>query len=208
MPTSPLKIGVLVSGRGSNLQAILDAIATKKINATLAVVISNNPESAALDRARKASVPTEILVSQKNEKREAYDKKLVDTLKKYGVELVVLAGFMRILSSTFLTPFKNKVINIHPSLLPKFPGLHAQKQALEAGVTTSGCTVHFVDEGCDTGPIILQTQVSIEPGDTVETLEARILKEEHKLLPKVIDLITKNKVKISGRTITIEENTP
>lgn len=208
MSTSNFKIGVLVSGRGSNLQSILDAILTKKIRATLAVVISNNPKAAALDKARKANVPTEILISQKKETREAYDQKLVDTLKKYGVELVILAGFMRILSSTFLTPFKNKVINIHPSLLPKFPGLYAQKQALEAKVKTTGCTVHFVDEGCDTGPIILQSVIEVKSDDTLEALEKRILLEEHKLLPKVIDLITKNKVKISGRIVTIEENIP
>ncbi len=197
-----MKIGVLVSGRGSNLQALIDSSRIKKM---LAVVISNKPGVLALERAQKAGIPVEVLEANKGEKREAYDQRLASLLQRYQIELVVLAGFMRVLSPSFVSLFKNRIINIHPSLLPSFPGLEAQKQALEAGVSTSGCTVHFVDEGCDTGSVILQKEVPVKPDDTVETLSARILIEEHKLLPKVVDLLARNKVKVIGRKVEIEE---
>lgn len=200
-----MKIGVLVSGRGSNLQALIDSIQEGKVNSKIAVVISNRKEAPALERAKKAAIPTRILLSQPGENRENYNQKLAGVLQNYQVDLVVLAGFMRILSPQMISSYPHRIINIHPSLLPAFPGLDAQKQALEAGVRTSGCTVHFVDEGCDTGPVILQKEVPVKPDDTVETLSARILVEEHKLLPKVVDLLARNKVKITGHKVEIEE---
>ncbi len=200
------KLGILVSGRGSNLQAIIDAIDQKKIVAEIAIVISNKPHAFALERAKKANVQTEIIEPIKGETREDYDDRVLKVLKRYNVDLVVLAGFMRILSSRLVQAYPNKMINIHPSLLPAFPGLQAQKQALEAKASESGVTVHFVDGGCDTGPIIAQTRVPILPTDTEETLSARILVEEHRLLPKIIDLIAKNKVKISNQTVSLLED--
>lgn len=193
-----LKLGILVSGRGSNMDAVIRACAKKEIIATIQVVLSNKADAPALAKAQAAGIKTVIVPAIKGEIREDYDTRLVHELKKNQVELVVLAGFMRLISSKLLEAFPNRIINIHPSLLPLFPGLHAQKQALDAGVKVSGCTVHFVDGGCDTGPIILQTQVPIEKNDTEETLAARILVEEHKILPKAIDLIAKNKVKASS----------
>lgn len=195
---NPLKLGILVSGRGSNMDAVIRACAQKEIAATIQLVLSNKADAPALAKAQSAGIKTVIIPAIKGEIREDYDTRLVHELKNNQVELVVLAGFMRLISSKLLEAFPNRIINIHPSLLPLFPGLHAQKQALDAGVPVSGCTVHFVDGGCDTGPIILQAQVPIEKNDTEETLAARILLEEHKILPKAIDLIAKNKVKASS----------
>lgn len=188
-----LKVGVLVSGRGSNLESLIKASQKGEMAAKIELVISDNPTAPALQKANGAGIPTKIIERAKNEPKSDFEAKIVAEFKKQGVQLVVLAGFMRILSPFFLEQFP--VINIHPSLLPAFPGLQAQKQALEAGVKEAGCTVHWVDQGCDSGPIILQAKVPVLPGDTEETLSARILAEEHKLLPKAIDLIAKNKVR-------------
>lgn len=171
------------------------------MQAQVALVISNKADAFALERAKKANIPTLVLPSVKGEDRAIYESKLIDALTQNKIGLVVLAGFMRILTPHFVNAFKNKIINIHPSLLPSFPGLHVHKQALDHGVKVSGCTVHFVDDGCDTGPIILQATVPVLDNDTEESLAARILTEEHKILPKAIDLYAKNKVKVVNRKV-------
>lgn len=191
-----LKVGVLVSGRGSNLQAILEACSSKNFPARVAVVISNNPEAPALDRAKKFGVPSVVARNGAHQEEE-----ILEGLRQYDVGLVCLAGFMKILSPKFVAAFKNKIMNIHPSLLPSFPGLGAQKKALESGAKRSGATVHFVDEGCDTGPIILQSEVTVHKDDTVESLSERILKEEHKIYPKAIELFATKRLKIVGRRV-------
>jgi len=196
-------IAVLASGRGSNLQSIIDSIQTGKLNVDLKIVISDKSDAYALTRAFEAGFQTEFFPADKGESRESYGKRLADLLTMHKVDLVVLAGFMRIISKSLIERFPNRIINIHPSLLPAFPGLHAQRQAVEAKAKISGCTVHFVDEGCDTGPIILQKEVIVDPSDTEDSLSAKILKEEHQLLPKVIDLLARNKVQISNRLVTI-----
>ena len=193
---------MLISGRGSNLQAIIDAIATKKLNADLAVVISNRPDAAGLDRARKAGV--EALVLDHTDKvrfarREDYDRELVQLLRARRVRLVCLAGFMRLLTPVFLDAFPNGVVNIHPSLLPAFPGTNAQYQALEHGVKWTGATVHLVTAELDGGPIVLQETVAVKDGDTLDMLAARILEREHHLYPLAIQLILNGGWRIEGR---------
>ena len=170
-----INVGVLVSGRGTNLQAIIEAIEEGKIEGKIKIVISDNLDAYALKRAEQHNVETQYINHKEFKNREDYDKKIVETLKNKEVELVVLAGYMRILSSYFIKAYKNKIINIHPALLPSFPGLRAQKQAVEYGVKISGCTVHFVDEGMDSGPIILQSAVEVSEDDTEESLAERIL---------------------------------
>lgn len=201
-----LKIGVLVSGRGSNLQVILDQVAQGKIKVEVRIVISNRPDVQALVRAKKAGVPSMALPKKTGESREDYDKRLVDTLKKHDVQLVVLAGYMRLISNYFISQFPDRILNIHPSLLPAFPGLNVHQRVLEAGVRYSGCTVHLVDDGCDTGPIIAQAVVPVLASDTAESLAARILEKEHEILPKAIDLFAQNKVKIEGRRVLIQDH--
>lgn len=196
-----LKLGILVSGRGSNLESIVDSCSQKKIAAEIRVVISNNPGAPALEKAKKAGLACEVVPNKTGETREDYDKKIVAILLKHRVDLVVLAGFMKLLSPWFVQQFPERIINIHPSLLPAFPGLEAQKQALDYGVQFAGATVHLVDAGCDTGPILLQAAVPVKPDDTVASLSLRILHEEHQILPKAIDLLAKNKVEVSGRKI-------
>jgi len=201
-----LIIGVLASGRGTNLQAIIDNIKSGKLpNVEIGCVISDNPDAKALERARRAGIPAYYIYPGK--KRTVLDpeqeEKYIETLKKHGVELVCLAGFMRILKKKFLDAFPNRIMNIHPALLPAFPGLNAQKQALEYGVKVSGATVHFVDEGIDTGPIILQEAVKVEEDDTVETLADRILKVEHKIYSEAIRLFAEGRLKIEGRRVRI-----
>jgi phosphoribosylglycinamide formyltransferase-1 len=199
-----LPIGVLVSGRGSNLQAILDAIDKGILSAEVKIVISNNADSQAIVRAKERSIPTEILLDKGFSSRSEYDKNLINALTNNGVELVVLAGFMRIMSKDFIKAFPMKIMNIHPALLPSFPGLNVQKKALEYGVKFSGCTVHFVDEGVDTGPIIIQAAVPIYNDDTEETLSERILKEEHKIYPMAVQLFAEGKLKVEGRRVLVE----
>jgi len=197
------KLGVLVSGSGSNLQALLDACARPDFPAEVAVVVSNVSTAFALERARKAGVPAVVLDHKAFGSRVDFEKALAETLVLAGVEWVCLAGFMRLLGADFLGRFPGKVLNIHPSLLPAFPGLHAQKQALERGVKLAGCTVHFVDPGMDTGPIIAQAVVPVLPEDDEAALSARILREEHRLYPLVVKLAATGAVRLqSGRAVT------
>jgi phosphoribosylglycinamide formyltransferase-1 len=181
-----LKLGVLVSGRGTNLQAVLDAVAQDRLDGELRVVISNKPNALALERAAQVGVPTCVIEHRRFPSREAFDAALVEKLKSFGVEWVVLAGFMRVLTGVFIGGMQGRIVNIHPALLPSFPGVHAQRQALEYGVKVTGCTVHLIDEGVDTGPILAQRAVPVQDGDTEETLSARILKQEHALLVSVL----------------------
>ena len=179
-------IGVLISGRGSNLKAIIDAIKDRRLDASIAVVISNRADAQGLDHAIAAGVETLVLSHKSFATREDYDRALVAELKTRGVALVCLAGFMRLLSPAFVDAFPNRILNIHPSLLPKYPGLHPQQQALDDGATQSGATVHFVNKDLDAGPIVLQQSVPVVKGDTAETLAARILEVEHQLYPAAI----------------------
>ncbi len=189
-----IKLGALVSGGGTNLQAILDAIGRGELDAAMTVVVSNRAEAGALERARRAGVPAEVVSHRDFPTREAFDAALVDTLRRHGVECVVLAGFMRIVTPVLLSAFPDRVVNIHPALLPAFPGAHAQAQALAYGVRVTGCTVHLVDAGMDTGPILAQTAVPVRDDDTLESLTARILVEEHALLPAVLQWIAEGRV--------------
>ena len=199
-----MNVGVLVSGSGTNLQAILDAQARGELGgARVVVVVSNVAGVRALERATAAGVATEVLPHQAYPSRQAFDEALVAILRKHRVELVALAGFMRLLTPTFLGAFPQRVVNIHPALLPAFPGVHAQKQALDYGARVTGCTVHFVDEGCDTGPIIAQATVPVLDGDDEAALTARILAEEHRLYPAAIRAIADGRVRVDGRRVTI-----
>lgn len=195
------KIGVLVSGRGTNLQAIIDAIEKKELDAEISVVISNKSDAFALERAKKHCIPSVVISHKDFDKREDFEKELVNALEKSGVDFIVLAGFMRILSPFFINKYKNRIINIHPALLPSFPGVNAQKQALHYGVKITGCSVHFVDEGVDSGPIILQCAVPVFDNDDEHSLSKRILKEEHKLLIKSLKLLIEDKIVIQGRRV-------
>ena len=199
-----INIGVLVSGRGTNLQAIIEAIEEGKIEGEIKVVISDNPDAYALKRAKQHNIETQYINFKKFKKREDYDKEIIKSLKEKKIDLVVLAGYMRILSPYFIRTYKNKIINIHPALLPSFPGLHAQKQAVEYGVKVSGCTVHFVDEGIDSGPIILQKAVEVNDDDTEESLTEKILKEEHQIYPQAIQLFSQGRLMIKGRKVFIK----
>ena len=196
------RIAFLVSGRGSNLEALLKAIKTKKILAEPVIVISNVPDVFALERAKKYKVKTLVLDSKKLS-REDYEQKLLTALDDNNIDLVCLAGYMKILSPAMVKKYSGMIINIHPALLPAFPGLHVQKKALEHGAKYSGCTVHFVDEGVDSGPIILQAVVPVKSDDTEETLSSRILKEEHKIYPQAVKLFCDGRLKVSGRKVKI-----
>jgi phosphoribosylglycinamide formyltransferase-1 len=199
-----VKIGVLVSGRGSNLQAIIDNIENGQLSAELAVVISDQPDAYSLERARKHNIPA-VHMSAKGykDKREEYDGLLVKELQKRNVDLVCLAGFMRIITPVLIKAYTNRIMNIHPALLPAFPGLHVQKAALEHGAKLSGCTVHFVDEGMDTGPIIIQAAVPVLDNDTEDTLSERILTQEHKIYSRAIQLFAEGKLTIKGRRAVV-----
>lgn len=198
-----LPIGVLVSGRGSNLQAILEACARPRFPAHVAVVISDRERAVALERARAAGVEALWINPKDFADREAFDRALVQELNARGVGLVCSAGFMRILSPVYVRAFAGRSLNIHPSLLPAFPGLHAQRQALDHGAKVAGATVHFTDEGMDSGPIVLQAAVPVEPGDTEETLSARILLQEHRLYPEAIRLFAEGRLRIEGRRVIV-----
>ena len=197
------KIGVVVSGRGSNLQSIIDHIAEGKLNVEIAVVVSDHKEAFALERAAKAGIPTAIVERKGCKDKAEFEDKIDAALREAGAEAVVLAGFMRILTGHFISRWEHKIINIHPALLPSFKGLDAQGQAVDYGVKVAGCTVHFVDEGTDTGPIILQKVVPVLDDDTEETLAARILVEEHKALPEAIQLWADGKLTIKGRKVYV-----
>ncbi len=199
-----LKLGILISGNGSNLQSIIDHIEKGSLKATIKIVISNNPDAYGITRAKKDGIPVVVLKNGDFKNKEDFDLELIRILKNNSVDLVILAGFMRIITSTFLKAFPQKIMNIHPALLPSFPGIHGQKQALEYGVKLSGCTVHFVDEGVDTGPIIIQSAVQVFDDDTEETLAARILKEEHRIYPLAIQFFAEGKIEIKGRKISIK----
>jgi phosphoribosylglycinamide formyltransferase-1 len=198
------RLGILLSGRGSNFEAIADNVAAGKIPATIAIVISNRPEARGLQVARERGIPA-VCIPSKGLDREVYDRLLIEELRKRQVDLICLAGFMRLLSAMFVREFPYRILNIHPSLLPAFPGLDAQQQALEHGVKISGCTVHFVDENLDAGPIIAQAAVPVLNNDTVETLSARILKEEHRIYTEAINIVLSGKFRIEGRRVIFEE---
>ena len=199
-----MNIGVLVSGSGTNLQAILDAGARGELGGgRVAVVISNVAGVRALERAAQAGVPTATIPHKQYPTRQAFDEALIAELRRFSVETVALAGFMRIVTPTFLQAFPQRVLNIHPSLLPAFPGTHAQRQALDYGARLTGCTVHFVDEGCDTGPIILQSAVPILDDDDVERLTARILVEEHALYPAALRALAQGRIEVRGRRVLL-----
>ncbi len=184
-----VSLGVLVSGRGSNLQAIIDAINDGNLNANIRIVISNKENAYAMERAKKAGIKTIFINPQDYPSQHDYEQQMVLQLEANGVELVILAGFMRILTPYFVNAYKDRILNIHPSLLPSFPGLNAQKQALEYGVKVTGVTVHVVDEGMDTGPIIMQRAVDVLPNDTVDSLSERMLQIEHQIYPEAISQI-------------------
>ena len=198
-----VNLGVLVSGSGSNLQSIIDNIERGTLPARIGIVVSNNPEAFALERARKHGIAAVVIEHTGFADREAYDRRVVNTLQAHGVELVVLAGFMRVLSPFFLRSFPMRVMNIHPALLPSFPGTHGQRKAFDYGVKFSGCTVHFADEGVDTGPIIIQAVVPVYDADTEDTLSRRILKEEHRIYPQAIRLYAEGKLHVEGRKVRV-----
>jgi phosphoribosylglycinamide formyltransferase 1 len=197
----PHPIGVLISGRGSNLQAIIDAIGAGRLDARVAVVVSNRADAAGLERARQAGIETLVLPHRDYPDRTAYDRALAAALKARGVELVCLAGFMRLLGAEFIAEFPGGVLNVHPSLLPAFPGLDAQQQALDHGVKVAGVTVHFVTADLDAGPIVLQAAVPVLEDDSGETLAARILDEEHRIYPEAIGLVLGGEWTLDGRRV-------
>jgi phosphoribosylglycinamide formyltransferase-1 len=198
-----INIAVLCSGSGTNLQAIIDGIGKGHIPARIGIVISDNAKAFALERARKAGIDTIALDKKDYKTREDFDREIVKRLKDKKIELVVLAGFMRLLSPYFIKEYRNRIINIHPALLPSFKGAHGIKDALEHGVKMTGVTIHFVDEHLDNGPIILQKAVEIEEGDTEKTLLERVHKEEHRIYPEAIKLFAEGKIKIEGRKVVI-----
>ena len=196
------RLGILISGRGSNFEAIADSIAAGDIEAEIAVVIANRPEAAGLEIAGRRGIPA-ICLPSKGLDREVYDRMMVAELERYSVDLVCLAGFMRLLSAGFIRRFPNRILNIHPSLLPAFPGLDAQHQALAHGVKITGCTVHFVDEDLDSGPIVIQAPVPVCDNDTVESLSTRILKEEHRIYSEAIRIVLNGNYRIEGRRVVL-----
>jgi len=205
--TTPLRVAVLASGRGSNVQAIIDAIEAGQVQAQIVAVISNKKDAVALDRARKHGLP-ELFVDPKPfagqpDSREAYDRVLLEVLQQQHVELVLLAGYMKIVTAVLVNAFANRMMNIHPSLLPSFPGLEVQKKAIDWGCKLAGCTVHFVTEGVDEGPIIVQAAVPVLDSDTPEALAARILEQEHKIYPQAVQLFAEGRLKVNGRQVQI-----
>jgi phosphoribosylglycinamide formyltransferase-1 len=199
-----INLGVLVSGSGSNLQSIIDNIEKGLLDAVIKVVISNNPDAYAIERAKKHQIPAVVIKHQGYSNREDFDQEMINVLESYSVELVVMAGFMRVLTALFLNTFPMKIMNIHPAILPSFPGTHAQRRAAEYGVKFSGCTVHFADGGIDTGPIIIQAIVPAYVDDTEDTLAARILKEEHRIFPQAIQFYAEGKIEVTGRKVRIK----
>lgn len=199
-----LNLGVLVSGSGSNLQAIIDNIEQRKLKSKIAVVISNNKDAFSIERAKKHNISFEIIEHHQYNKREDFDKKIVETLKSYNVDLVIMAGFLRVITKILLDAYPMKIMNIHPALLPSFPGLHVQKKALDYGCKFAGCTVHFADEGVDSGPIIIQGVVPILDSDDEDTLSKRILKVEHKIYSTAIKLYEDGRIRIKNRKVIID----
>ena len=201
-----VNIGVLVSGSGTNLQSIIDAVEAGSLSASIKVVISNKPDAYALERAKKHGIDTAIVRVKDFPSRELFDAEVLRILRERRVELVVLAGFMRLISNVLLEGFPMRIINIHPSLLPSFPGLEVQKTALEYGVKFSGCTVHFVDGGLDSGPIIIQAVVPVKDEDTIESLSKRILVEEHRIYPQAIQLFSEGRIQVRGRRVFVRDS--
>ncbi len=199
-------IAVLASGRGSNLQAIIDNIGKGYLKARIAVVISDVGDAYALERAKKHGIEAVFIDTKKFASKELYEEEVLRTLKKHDAELVLLAGYMRVIGKTLLTAYKNRMLNIHPALLPAFTGLHAQKQAFDHGVKVAGCTVHFVDDVLDGGPVILQRCVEVKEDDTAETLADRILEQEHKIYPEAVKLFVENRLRIEGRKVKIRQS--
>jgi len=199
-----LKVGVLASGRGSNFQSIIDAVRSGRLNIEIAVLITDNASAFATERAKKHGIAYLVMSPKNYRSRDDFFKEIAEALKKRGVGLVVLAGFMRIVGKPLIDAFPNKIMNIHPALLPSFPGLHGQLQALEYGVRISGCTVHFVDEGMDTGPIIIQATVPVLQDDTEETLSERILALEHRIYPEAIRLFSEGRIIVEGRRVAVK----
>jgi phosphoribosylglycinamide formyltransferase-1 len=200
--------GALISGSGTNLQAIIDRIAARQLDCDLRLVVSNRPEAAGLARAEGAGVPTRVIDHRGFPAREDFDRAVVQALRDAGVELIILAGFDRLISRVFLEAFPSRILNIHPALLPSFKGLHAQRQAVEYGVRIAGATVHFVDEHTDHGPIIVQGAVAVEPDDTEETLRARVLAVEHEIYPLAIQLFAEGRLVIEGRRVVVRGPRP
>lgn len=203
-----LNLGVLVSGSGSNLQAIIDNIESGKLDAVVRVVISNVPGVMALDRAKNHNIPAVVIDHKDFGTKDEFDRETIDVLKSYSVDLVIMAGFMKILTPVFLKAFSGKIMNIHPALLPSFPGLHVQQKAFDYGVKFSGCTVHFADEGVDTGPIIIQAVVPVYDNDTADKLQQRILKEEHRIYSQAIQFYAEGKLEFEGRKVRIKDSGP
>ncbi len=204
MKKEMLKIAVLVSGSGTNLQSIIDAVEAGRCDARIMVVISDNPGAYAIERAKRHNIPVEVVTKAELPSKKDFDRRLVEILRGYGVELVVLAGFMRLLTEVMIEAFPMRIMNIHPALLPSFPGLNVQKKALDYGVKFSGCTVHFVDPGVDTGPIIIQAVVPVYDDDTVEDIKERILKEEHRIYPQAIQLFAEGRLEVRGRRVFVK----
>jgi phosphoribosylglycinamide formyltransferase 1 len=203
-----LRIAVLASGGGTNLQALIDGAADGSLGAEIALVFSNNPQAGALERAQRAGIPTRCLDHRRFDDREAFDRAVVAALNDAGVELVALAGFMRLLTPVFIDAFPGRIMNIHPALLPAFPGLHVQRKAIDYGARFAGCTVHFVDGGVDTGPIIIQAVVPVHDDDTEESLAARILVQEHRIYPEAVRLFAAGRLRIEGRRVRIVPSGP
>lgn len=205
---TPLPIAVLVSGSGSNLQAIIDAIEDGRVPAEIRVIVCNRPHAQAIERAERHGIPCEVIEHAAFPSRAAFDERVVEVLRDKGVELVCLAGFDRLLSSTFVAAFPGRILNIHPALLPAFPGMNAQRQALEYGVRITGCTVHVVDEKMDHGPIVIQAAVPVYSDDTVESISERILAEEHRIYPEAVCLFAEGRIRLDGRRIIILDEEP
>jgi len=195
---TPIALGVLASGRGSNLQALIEAAHSGRLGGEIVAVVSNVEDAPALQRAR--GIPA-VVIPSRGLDREVYDRMLIDEIRKHRSDLVCLAGFMRLLGAEFVAAYRNRIMNIHPALLPAFPGLHVQRKAVDYGVKVSGCTVHFVDEGTDTGPIIIQAAVPVYDDDTEETLAARILRHEHRIYPQAIRLFAEGRLQVQGRRV-------
>lgn len=208
-PSQLVRLGLLLSGRGSNLQAIMDAIEGGTLSAEIAVVVSNKQDAGGLERAQKHGVPHVWLDAKpfagRPDSREAYDRAVLDVLRKYEVDLVLLAGYMKIVTAVLVTAYENRMMNIHPSLLPSFPGLDVQKKAIEHGCKIAGCTVHFVTEGVDEGPIIVQAAVPIVEGDSPDALAARILEQEHRIYPRAIQLYAEGRLRVEGRRVLVAD---
>jgi len=201
-----LKIGVLASGRGSNFQSIIDSIESRYLKAEIGVLITDNPEAFAIERAKKHRIEHLVMVPGRLGSKDDFFEQIAEELKRREIGLVALAGFMRIVRKPLIDAFPNKIMNIHPALLPSFPGLHGQRQACAYGVKLSGCTVHFVDEGMDTGPIIIQAAVAVREDDTEDSLSERILKFEHKIYPRAIKLFSEGRIEVVGRKVMVTKS--